>query len=588
MNAISLAIGALYGLSGVGSATPAFPPGEILALNMADYVASPRPHVPNSASVEAVSTNMVALPRGRFSSAYWGAQTAVLSDGITDPDGGTQAGRYNSAGGDSYFLMSSSPSLAAGTYTMAVTAKRHGATDQTFVMDFYDVLQSDVKDATSVYQRFYHTATVPSGVTLLFFIRSLSAACDIDFVDVALYPGTVTSQNEPPLSGHLYLGATGFDARPTYASGLLDLSNTGYGYLQFPSLSLSAFTSIAVYKETGVAPDFTAILGSYGNYVTLSTSLDSGKGPDAVFGGVGLFENRLATGGIRLAGKGLKVIGHRFGAGASTMFVNDVKLVQSTASPSLPVSVKDFIFGAMQSPDYTGEHQLVSYRFYPTALTDEEYADAYAAAVAQAAETGNIVDVTDHVVASEGDSITADGSSYSRQAAIELSPSRLYVNYAVAGDEIGDLADRGAMLDATLPPLADRGSRKFILSVLIGANDLGTGATAEEFLQDLADYLDARRAAGWYVLLCTILPANSSLINDGRAITNPEMRLWPTGGSMVPGIHADAICDFAADLTYGTDAAALDAAKYPDGVHPSADPTQAALKAIWRDAVNAI
>jgi hypothetical protein len=100
---------------------------------------------------------------------------------------------------------------------------------------------------------------------------------------------------------------------------------------------------------------------------------------------------------------------------------------------------------------------------------------------------------------------------------------------------------------------------------LIGANNLGAS-----YLTDLASYLDARRAAGWHVILCTVLPQTSSVFNTARVTVNPELRLWTTNGSTVPGKHADRICDFAADPTIGDDADGANTTYYGDGIHPTA------------------
>jgi hypothetical protein len=59
------------------------------------------------------------------------------------------------------------------------------------------------------------------------------------------------------------------------------------------------------------------------------------------------------------------------------------------------------------------------------------------------------------------------------------------------------LNNRAATLDSVIPP--NKNGRKFILSVLIGHNDLVGGESTATFLTNLASYLDARRAWRWWV-----------------------------------------------------------------------------------------
>ena len=135
------------------------------------------------------------------------------------------------------------------------------------------------------------------------------------------------------------------------------------------------------------------------------------------------------------------------------------------------------------------------------------------------------------------------------------------------------------MVDAVIPP--NTAGRTFILSVLIGTNDLHGGVSiVPTYLTDLAAYLDARRAAGWKVVLCTVPPGTASGFNAARNLANTTLRTWV-------GVHADALCDFAADPTMGPDAAASDTSLYGDGEHPTAA-GQAILEPIYRAAINGI
>lgn len=112
---------------------------------------------------------------------------------------------------------------------------------------------------------------------------------------------------------------------------------------------------------------------------------------------------------------------------------------------------------------------------------------------------------------------------------------------------------------------------KYVLSCLIGTLDLiigYTGGTLMTFLTQYAAYLDARRAAGYYVIACTLPSANNpgngavpGGANDANiAPINTEIRKWAGSTGIGGHPHADAICDFAADP-------AFDAGSYSDSTY---------------------
>ncbi len=188
---------------------------------------------------------------------------------------------------------------------------------------------------------------------------------------------------------------------------------------------------------------------------------------------------------------------------------------------------------------------------------------------------------------SEGDSITAGVGStvvlggYGYRFNNAASPPLGYfLNNAQSGSRLSilspqpTLVSRAAALDALLPikPLN-------ILSVLIGANDTLTSlnalspyVTAQDYADALASYLDARRAAGWKVILCTIMTQSNT---DGSLTpktllfnfaVNTITRAWPAG------LHFDVLCDFGADTIFGSYTSFYDYPTYwnPfDATHPS-------------------
>lgn len=135
----------------------------------------------------------------------------------------------------------------------------------------------------------------------------------------------------------------------------------------------------------------------------------------------------------------------------------------------------------------------------------------------------------------------------------------LVVNNAVPSDTVDGLIARAASLDAQLPATPRVG----VLTVLVGINDFAFGDSVPTFLAQLSGYLDARIAAGWRVIVCTLLPDTADIgANAWRNTANATIITWA-------GVHANAICDFGGNPVMGPDNAPLDTLLYSDGVHPT-------------------
>jgi lysophospholipase L1-like esterase len=160
----------------------------------------------------------------------------------------------------------------------------------------------------------------------------------------------------------------------------------------------------------------------------------------------------------------------------------------------------------------------------------------------------------------EGDSITTNDIAVSYASLYHAdNPLLPFHNTAVSASIISNLTSRATSDDA----LKVSGAYN-VLSVLIGANDMA-GGSAATYLSNLATYLDARRAAGWIVALCTVLPRNEASaagFEAKRQTANATLRTWP-------GTHCDAIVDYDT-TTMGTYASCLDASLFGDGLHPTA------------------
>ena len=163
-------------------------------------------------------------------------------------------------------------------------------------------------------------------------------------------------------------------------------------------------------------------------------------------------------------------------------------------------------------------------------------------------------------VVAEGDSISYFwGGNYTGRYASSHSTVQFH-GTAVGGSGIDGLTQRLSG-DLALKPA--------VMTVLIGANDLGGATSAEAWLDALWTYVAAIKATGAKVVVGTVLPLKfpgnptfTATHNSRRATVNAAIRA-------AVGAKIDAVADFAADPLMGPDAAATDARLYGDGIHPT-------------------
>lgn len=186
------------------------------------------------------------------------------------------------------------------------------------------------------------------------------------------------------------------------------------------------------------------------------------------------------------------------------------------------------------------------------------------------------------IYCAEGDSITQAGQSYVVQFAPNANAGTTIRNLSIGGSSLGTMAARQAAVDALLP--APRVGR-FVCSALIGANDLGA-YTPAAYAAELATYCDNRRAAGWQMVVCTVLPSNAWDSSIGgpafesiRQALNAILRTWP-------GVHCSAVADFA-QTAVGLPGAQNNLTYYLDGLHPT-PAAHTILEPVMRAIVNSL
>ena len=168
--------------------------------------------------------------------------------------------------------------------------------------------------------------------------------------------------------------------------------------------------------------------------------------------------------------------------------------------------------------------------------------------------------------------VEGSSSSVDNGGAGTSSYHTLYLSHAIEQTDQHCFASGGALLSDMLgrktSVIAAFRDGLNILFIQAGQNDLRS-TDVSVWLAAFSDYLttfrDAIGRSGQLVKLgiSTHNPRNEITFNANRAIADSALRLFPSEG------RCDFLVDWAADPTWGPDAAAANQALYPDGTHPS-------------------
>lgn len=560
--------------------------------NVDEYSTSPRPYIPNAKAATAASSNLLSAPRNMFALPDWwtGNNDTRVDNAGTAWDGTQSASSITGTG--NWTLRSATTSTSpAGTFTIAAYAKRNTGSDQsfTFYKDFGST-RSSTKVATSTWQRFSYTFTQASTwgtnqIGLNSFDGSTGASLLVS--DVELYSGSSDLGPSAP-SGHLYFGTSAHITAPSYSSGELDASTGQLGLVQFPSHTFSTITVQALFKKVAAGGTQHAILDDVHDYRNLLFASEVTGWPVEWFGSTTWPAGRQFSGLWVNDSKGYHVLTSRYDGTNLDVWIDDVMAMRSARSIS-SFSVADLFFNIFGTPStYTGNKYAGTIALWDRALSDSEVRAAVSEQQQRAARSGITATSLDRFLIAEGDSITGGntygdgvhGSDHPYVFGAHASPALYGVDYAISFSRIAELNGRASAVDAALPP--NRAGRKFILSVLIGTNDLvSLGSSTWE--TNFNAYLDARRAAGWgYIVCSTLLPLDTAT-HPGyealRSVVNPDIRVNP---------RCDRVVDYAADPDIGTQAAGDDDALYPDNIHPSTTVQSTYMEPLYRVQINSI
>jgi hypothetical protein len=588
--------------------------------DLSTYSASPSPVVANANATGGMSSaNLTRAPRRQFTGpgtgiSLWqrvGGGLTVHDNSATAPDGSNDASTVVSTG--AWFIApNSGTSLPAGAYTIAINAKNTSGTSQGFSFsgDNGTTPFPQTVPADSAWHRFSQTITTSSSGPLSnWMIASTSLGggtpVNMQICDFELYAGSTdlgATTHSP--SGHMFFGYIGSTPTPTPIAGGLDLTSGAVGFAQFPSTtSFSGITVMATVKKvaTGAGSGYQSIFGAMDSatWQKLAFLLDPvSAGPSGTFSyfnsaGIAAGYQNTGVSGTQWepSGQGWHMITMRYDGANLTYWLDDIQIMsyqQTIGAENLFDLGVAFIFNLSLT---TTLYQISQVRMWNKAISDSKLRLAWS--VLQGNPPGGITFPPVRLLVTEGDSITAATVPSPRPsyAAVYVtggggvspaSPQVYSFSFAVPGSTLANIQARQPTMNQIIPP--NKAGRKFIMSVLDGTNDLLSGTSlVPGWLTSYAAYLDQQRAAGWYVVLCTILPSNaSSGFNAARNLANTSLRTWV-------GVHCDALCDFAADPTMGPDSACLDSTLYEaaDQTHPTALGQQK-LAAVYAPVINAI
>lgn len=529
----------------------------------------------NKAGAFTPFTNYFGIGELFFVSPLWTLSSVTATNGgFTDPLGNNSATRIVTTSGQR--RISQTMALSAGTYTIGLWVKSNTGLDQTFRMsgDNTGTFSSNFT-ATPSWQRFSYTFTVGAGTTGRIPLNSNAAG---DALDVLIYGATLvpgaSDVTYPAQTFDQNLGAQGTSdaADPAWNPDYLDFQGSCYTYgASSVAHSLAQATVYAVAKWDGaqVLAGYSPLAGAdYASNKLFLAADDAAQGTLFKFN-----NNSLKLPLPWLRDSQWHVICGTYDGSTLRFYVDGWEMGSKAAAGLSAVSVQKW---TVSNANFVGFFPgPIGYDcLYDVAHSASDVMLNTEALAGKMADRGVTLPGITKLIAVEGDSISdhllAAGFGYAYKAFKAAAPTfAIGRNFAVSGSTMTNVNARAASVDAMYDP----SRAKNVLSILIGRNDLLGAGSSTAFLASLEAYLTARKAVGWTTLVCTMLPSTASNINARRAEVNAWILADPAG-------VIDAVCDFAANATYGGDAAASDAVKYPDGTHPS-DSTQALMGADW-------
>lgn len=164
------------------------------------------------------------------------------------------------------------------------------------------------------------------------------------------------------------------------------------------------------------------------------------------------------------------------------------------------------------------------------------------------------------IIVAEGDSISVDYDGYYTGFYRRQHPALEYYVTAKGGSTISSMSERIAKVREYNPD---------IVTIFIGANDLGKYSSSQAFVDAIANYAAPLRADGILVMVATVLPrtAGTNVAHNDKhnGLRSEVSRLLYAAIDT----QIDGVIDFGADPMMGAVASTYNLQLYKDGLHPT-------------------
>lgn len=520
----------------------------------------------------------------------------------TDPNGNQGASRAQFGSGAIFYQQ---PSLAAGTYTASVWVKSNTGLSQNIRFLTQSGFSAD-KAVTTSWTQISTTVVLgsPSSGTIGFITDSGGNAADILMYGALLQTGSSGTGYQVP-TFDMQLGSIPIvDSHdPTWISSGQTMGTPTYDY-GISTNGIAATASISVYAvvnktgatiTSGMEPIISERYASLKMYLA-SSEIDStgtlmAKVPTFDFSGVRTYgyNSILADGNPHILAA--------TSDGSNVHLYIDGTEVAHKPSSITPVALHRMYLGRFTSREdgsvyFPGNiHYTSVYRAYHNQT--QVQTNTHALQSLMHARGLTLIDVP-KFIAIEGDSLTDPAAGVTSSGAggplsngwgyimmHNLSTPAQAQNFALSGSSMHTTSPIGTSVQARagqVDATYNVGRSKNIFVIFIGANDLNSGITAAAFVNDLKTYCLARKATGWKVVVCTLLPQNL-----GNPAVNPLRNAINALIAGDPSFY-DVLADTGAESHIGPDAAASNTALYYDGEHMTST-AQAYFEAVVETAV---
>lgn len=455
----------------------------------------------------------------------------------------------------------------AGEYTLSLAVKSNTGSAQIMRMLRNGGTISGDLAVTTAWTRVSYTFTHPGGSPLLYFCINGSAGDPMDILidQLKMEAGaSATAYVTPKFDANFGYDGTSETNDPTWDAGkgmlVTDVQNAPI-YTDTPA----TVTNISVHVAATVDASSTDH-----NYLFSTIFGDGGFDIMAGIGGVAdsvtrarfKFRNTECLVKLTKPADGLTHLYSGVYDGTYVRLYIDGIEQAKTAASLTSTSIRRMLLNYTPIIGSTGSNGRIEYAaVFDVGHSAAEVSQHYLGVKALLATRGITMAANTIAIAVEGDSITIDVNTYARKAIRNMVPL-IAENFAVVGSTVTgatSLDNRKATVKAWLN--ASTATTK-ILSVFIGANDLVSTAGATVLANLKAYCLDMKAdVPGLLIAVCSALPNLSGSQLTNRAVYNPLL--------VADTSFYDVLVPFHLNAQMGADADAGNAAKYPDGTHPS-------------------